>query len=128
MTGAPNPLDGRRILIVEDRYLIASELADKVRRLGARVLGPSPSVANATEILAEDTVEAALLDIDLEGELVYPLAELLDARGVPFVFVTGFDDETLPPPWRGRPSLTKPININELRRELIAVFQAFGAH
>jgi CheY-like chemotaxis protein len=109
---------GRRVLIVEDRYLIACELADAVSRLGFEVLGPAPSVAQACELLGGEAVDAALLDVNLDGELVFPVAALLAERDVPIIFLTGYDREVLPPPWRGRPSLAKPIEARALRTEL----------
>jgi DNA-binding response OmpR family regulator len=116
VTTARSP--ARRVLIVEDRYLIACELADELSRLGFEVLGPAPTVAQACELLGGETVDAALLDVNLDGELVFPVAALLEERGVPFIFLTGYDREVLPPPWRGRPSLAKPIETRALKAEL----------
>jgi len=115
---AGGPLAGRRVLIVEDRYLIASEIAEDVRGLGAEVAGPCATVAQATELVAREEVDAALLDVNLDGELVFPLADLLAAKGVPIVFLTGYDSEILPPAWRSRPQVVKPITGRELRRTL----------
>jgi DNA-binding response OmpR family regulator len=122
----PRPLAGRRVLIVEDRYLIASDVAEQVRSLGADVAGPSPSIAHAGAILDAEPVDVALLDIDLDGELVYPVAEMLDARGVPFIFLTGYDREHLPQPWRTHPRLAKPLDLRELHDELLAAAATRG--
>jgi len=119
MSQARSPLAGRRVLIVEDRYLIASEMAEQVRRLGGQVLGPSRDVASAAEIVAREPVDMALLDVSLEDEVVFPLATTLAERGVPFIFITGYDVDILPLPWRERPTLPKPINPVRLRDELI---------
>ena len=73
MTARPS-LTGRRILIVEDRYLIAAELADQIRSMGAEVAGPVSSVAEAAAILARQPIDAALLDVNLDDEMVFPLA------------------------------------------------------
>jgi CheY-like chemotaxis protein len=118
------PLAGRRVLIVEDRYLLASDVAEQVRLLGADVAGPSATVADASAILDAGPVDVALLDIDLDGELVYPVADLLAARGVPFIFVTGYDSDLLPPSWRTRPRLAKPLDTRALRDGLLSAASA----
>src|SRR5690242_9444995 len=115
----PNaPLSGERVLIVEDKYLIASEMAREVEELGGRVVGPSRSVADAKAALAEEGVDLALLDVTLDAEDVFPLASELEAAGVPFVFTTGYDGEVLPARWRERPRIAKPVNWRLLRDEL----------
>lgn len=112
------PLSGERVLIVEDKYLIASEMAREVEDLGGRVVGPSRSVADAKAALAEDGADLALLDVTLDSEDVFPLASELEAAGVPFVFTTGYDGEVLPPHWRGHPRIAKPVSRRLLRDEL----------
>lgn len=113
------PLEGRKILIVEDRYIIASEMAEHVDRLGGHVVGPSRSVAEAKRLLTGDKIDIGLLDVNLNGEMVFPLAEVMAARGVPFVFLTGYDE--LPAPWRDRPRLEKPVNSRRLEEVLVAL-------
>jgi DNA-binding response OmpR family regulator len=113
------PLAGQRVLIVEDRYLIASEMAEQIGGLGAKVLGPSRDVASAAEIVLREALDMALLDVGLDHEVVFPLAQTLAERGVPFIFLTGYDADVLPAPWRGRPTLAKPISRSRLREELL---------
>jgi CheY-like chemotaxis protein len=115
------PLEGRSILIVEDRYFIASEIASEVRRLGGRVVGPSGSVARAAALLAGQRVDLGLLDVNLEGELVFPIAEALVERGIPFIFLTGYDEANLPEGWRDRPLLEKPVSARALSEALSRV-------
>jgi len=110
-------LTGCRILIVEDRYLIATELAEEVARLGAEVIGPARDVAAALALVADQPPSLALLDVNLDGELVFPLAENLAARHARFIFLTGYDDDVLPAAWRDAPRLQKPIDPKALRRE-----------
>jgi CheY-like chemotaxis protein len=124
MESVARPLAGRRILIVEDRYLIASDLAEEVRRMGADVAGPTATVAGARAIIDAEPVDLAVLDIGLDGELVYPVADVLAARGVPFVFLTGYDGHSLPAPWRAHPRLAKPIDSRRLRDELVTAAPA----
>lgn len=112
-------LAGRRVLVVEDLYLIAAELSEQLRRMGAEVAGPAPDLAQGRALIEAGPLDAALLDVNLEGELVFPLAELLAAKRTPFIFLTGYDGDVLPPPWRDRPQLTKPVDMRDLRAGLI---------
>ncbi len=111
-------LKGRRVLVVEDRYLIALEMSEAVARMGGEAVGPWPDVRRACECVAAEKLDLALLDINLDGELSYPVAEALASRGVPFIFLTGYDDWVLPEPWRDRPQLRKPVNIRALEQQV----------
>jgi DNA-binding response OmpR family regulator len=86
-------LHGSRILVVEDEYLVALELADYLRTQGAHVIGPCHSLADALRLVARDAPDAAVLNVDINGALVGPVAEALKRRGVPFVFETGYDPD-----------------------------------
>ncbi len=107
-----------RVLVVEDESLIALELCDMLASLGWIVIGPVGSVAEAMRVLdGTAPVDVALLDVNLDGSLVYPLAERLASEGVPFVFCTGYaqlDDDR----FVGRPVVRKPINAAELLGEM----------
>jgi two-component system, response regulator PdtaR len=85
----PPPL-GRLVLVVEDELLIAMDLEQLLRRHGWRVLGPAATVAGALRLLAGETPDVALLDVNLGGEPVTPVAEELRARGVPFVLASAY--------------------------------------
>jgi CheY-like chemotaxis protein len=85
------PPDGRLVLVVEDEFLIALDLELLLRRHGWRVLGPAATVAAALRLLAGTIPDVALLDVNLGGELVTPVAEELRARGVPFVLASAYD-------------------------------------
>jgi CheY-like chemotaxis protein len=106
---AATPLRGRQILIVEDDYFIASDLAEALQELGAIVLGPSRSVKDALYLISEAAPQTAVLDIDLGHEKVYPLADVLLARGVPFIFATGYSSDALPAQYRYIPRCQKPV-------------------
>lgn len=113
------PLSGRRILAVEDEYFLADELDRELKAAGAVVLGPVPSVAAALEALASDrTPDAAVLDVNLGGQMAHPVADALLARNVPFVFMTGYDLATLPERFAGVPRLEKPIDTRVILSEL----------
>lgn len=106
-------LDGKRILVVEDEPLIAMMVEDMLAELGAQVIGPAGSLAEAL-LLAEEQIDAALLDVNLEGERVYPVAERLTVRGVPFVFATGYG--ATGNDWQGRaPTIEKPYRRTDLQ-------------
>lgn len=97
MTPTPRPLAGRRVLLVEDDYFIAIDLKSGFEAGGAEVLGPVPSVGEALALIARTAaIDAAVLDINLQDELVYPVADALHARGVPFLFATGYDPVAVP--------------------------------
>jgi two-component system, response regulator PdtaR len=89
-SGVPPP-DGRLVLVVEDEFLIALDLELLLRRHGWRVLGPAATVAAALRLLRGAMPDVALLDVNLGGELVTPVAAELRARGVPFVLASAYD-------------------------------------
>jgi two-component SAPR family response regulator len=122
-TGGPpsNPgtsLAGFNVLVVEDDYFVANELAAILREHGANVLGPVPDVAKGRAILSNSEPDCALLDVNLKGQLVFELAEELIDRGVPSVFTTGYDSSFLPPRLRKAPCLQKPIDGRDLVRTI----------
>jgi len=103
-------LGGRVILVVEDEYLIAEEAAWMLQQAGAEVLGPVGTLSGALALLKTvDRLDGAVLDINLHHETVYPLAEALDARGVPYVFLTGYDMTMLPERYQHVLQCGKPI-------------------
>lgn len=118
MSARPGILSGRRVLIVEDRYLIASALESDIIRMGGVVAGPASSVGAAHDILSAETVDLALLDVNLEGESVFPVAERLVGQDTPFLFVTGYDDWEWPATWADRPRIAKPVSARALEAKL----------
>jgi|SRR5919108_1889306 CheY-like chemotaxis protein len=103
------PLQGRRILVVEDVAILAVSLEDILTRAGAEVVGPALQLEAAERLAEEEGLSGALLDIRLNGDEIWSVAQLLERKGVPFVFCTGhFNRESLPAEWRKRPLLVKP--------------------
>ena len=98
-----------RVLVVEDEYFLADDMAQALREVGARVIGPVPSRDRALALLAEQPVDVAVLDINLKGETVYPVADALRAKGVPFVFATGYDSRAVPDGYKDVPRWEKPF-------------------
>lgn len=114
-------LQALRVLVVEDRGLIADRIALILREAGGVVIGPAATLGAGLDLARHeaDRIGAALLDIDLQGETVYPLAELLQARGAPFLFMTGYGEMAILPGWRGAPRLEKPFGA-------VALLDALG--
>ena len=117
----PRPA-GRLVLVVEDEFLIAMDLELLLQEHGWRVLGPAATVAEALRLLQGETPDVALLDINLQGELVTPVAEELRARSVPFVLASAYDGHKLGVVALAEaPSIGKPTDE---RRLLAALRQA----
>jgi DNA-binding LytR/AlgR family response regulator len=111
-------LQGRRLLIVEDEYLIAADLAGTLVNGGAEVIGPVGSVADALALISADAPDGAVLDINLGEERAYSIADELRQRGVPFVFATGYDAWVIPEAYRDIPRCEKPVDTSVLARLL----------
>ncbi|RYF36877.1 MAG: response regulator, partial [Cytophagaceae bacterium] len=112
-------LEGRRVLVVENEWLIAEELCRVLTNEGAHVIGPAASMDQALALIAECKVDAAVLDIHLgNGPNVYSLAELLQAREVPFIFATGYEALCIRPDFASVPHLIKPFVPSMISRIL----------
>jgi CheY-like chemotaxis protein len=118
-------LAGCRILIVEDNFLLAMEIEDLLARQGCVVLGPAGTINQALALLEREAApDAAVLDVDLQGRIVTPVAAALHARDVPYLLVTGYAELQLgDPALRGRPRLDKPVNDQDLLRALVQLLQ-----
>jgi DNA-binding response OmpR family regulator len=111
-------LAGKYILIAEDEYFIAADLARAIEAEGATILGPFCDLESAVAAARDSHVDIALLDIDLNGERCFPVAELLEDRAVPFLFLTGYDRTALPERFQSAPSLLKPFRTHAVLREI----------
>ena len=105
---------GKRILVVEDEFLIALDIAGALEQGGLEVIGPLGSVRDALQALEREKVDGALLDANLGGEPVGKVADALLTRRVPFAFVSGYGREQLPPQHRGVPLIGKPFTGQDL--------------
>jgi CheY-like chemotaxis protein len=105
---------GKRILVAEDEFFVALAVEETLQSLGQIVLGPFSDLAEATEVATREQVDAAILDINLRGEMVYPLANYLRQHGVPFVFTTGYTSKDLPEQFRACECLRKPVSRRTL--------------
>jgi CheY-like chemotaxis protein len=108
------PLVGRRILVVEDEAVIALSIEDALQELGCVVVGPVSKLDAVMRLAGEEALDAAVLDVNIRGAQVFPVAERLLARNIPFVLVTGYGDWALPEAFRHQPHLTKPVAVEDL--------------
>ncbi|PZU61890.1 MAG: response regulator [Brevundimonas sp.] len=114
------PLTGRRVLIVEDESLVAMLLETILEDMGCTPVGPAANIDEGVAIVRDEAdLDAALLDVNVAGRQVFPVAEALKARGVPFVFSTGYGEGGLPDEWRGNPTIQKPFTETAVRDALM---------
>jgi CheY-like chemotaxis protein len=113
-------------MVVEDEALIAMVLVDHLQELGLIAVGPFSRVADALKV--EGEVDAAILDVNLAGESVYPVADMLKARGVPFLFMTGYGSASIDPRFGDVPVLQKPIEAKTLEDMLLDRNMRFNLH
>ena len=112
-------LAGRRILVVEDDFLIGYDFAESLKGLGADVLGPVGNVDDALDLLAETMdVDGVVLDLNLGGEMSYPIADALAERSIPFVFTTGYDKAHIAERFSGVTRCEKPVEISMVMQAL----------
>jgi DNA-binding NtrC family response regulator len=109
------PLEGRRILVVEDEFLIAMEMEDTLRNLGAEVVGPFARLEPAFAAIHREELHGAILDVKLDGETTDQVAAALVSRGIPVLLTTGFESEQLPSTLQELPRLGKPFDERALR-------------
>lgn len=102
-------LAGKRVLVVEDEAYVALDLRRLLRDHGAVVVGPAPDLIAAEALLQKQEIDAAVLDVNLNGQFSYELAEALSAQGVPLMLLTGYDGWSLPDAARRHPRLAKPF-------------------
>ena len=112
----------RRILVVEDEILIGMLLEDMLGDLGYQVAAMASRIEEALTLAQEVDADAAILDVNLNGQEVYPVADILAGRGIPFVFATGYGERGLPPAHQQRPTLQKPFQQATLQRQLAGLF------
>ena len=107
-------LHGLRVFVVEDEGLIAMLIEGMFEDLGCHVVANAANVAQGLEIAANETFDFALLDVNLNGDRVFPVAQALISRQVPIAFSTGYGASGIPHELAGRPVLTKPFRLDEL--------------
>jgi CheY-like chemotaxis protein len=112
-------LQGRRVFVVEDEYVLAEDLREELERQGAEVMGPVATVDEALELLRSGPAPSmAILDINLGGEMAYPVADALRARNIPFILATGYDAQAIPKAYADVPRAEKPLEIRQVTSKL----------
>jgi PAS domain S-box-containing protein len=115
---------GNRVMIVEDEALVAMVVSESLITLGCSVVGPFSRCADAVAAIEGDEIDAAILDVNLDGEMVYPLADMLAARGIPFIFVTGYGTESIDRRFIHVPVIQKPVERHVLQRIFVPATEA----
>jgi DNA-binding response OmpR family regulator len=126
MTAPAEPADtgtGKRVLLVEDQWLIAMDLADQLRDSGYIVVGPASSLEKALALIETEAINAGLLDINLNGTMSYPAAQALARKGIAFAFLSGHTSAELHEDFRDQRLLCKPITSNELMTTVEALLR-----
>ena len=114
--GEAGDLRGRRVLVIEDDLLVAQTLCFLLEEAGADILGPIGWLDEALAFLAGDeaAVDVVVLDLNLHGTASYPIADALGLRGIPFVFLSGYDTDAVAPAYRGHRRCAKPVRLEAL--------------
>lgn len=126
MIATPKILKDKRVLIVEDELLVALMLEDFLIEFGCIPVGPYRTVAKALEALAIEAFDLAVLDVNLDGEMVYPVAYALAERHLPFLFVSGYGKEAILPGHDDWVVCTKPFKGNDLAAMLASTLDFAG--
>ena len=114
-------LSGRRILVVEDEFLVLMLTEDMLSDLGCETVAAAASIDQALAMIEDQTFDAAMLDMNLDGEKPYALADALAERGTPFLFATGYVGHDIRDAYRDRPLLKKPFRLAELEKALASL-------
>jgi two-component SAPR family response regulator len=112
-------LQGLRVAIVEDETMVAILIEDMLAELGCEVVWTAHRIGKALDLVTRTEPEAAVLDVNIAGDEVYPVAQALADRNIPFVFATGYGARGLKEFWRSRPTVQKPFQAETLSRCLL---------
>jgi DNA-binding response OmpR family regulator len=119
-------LAGLRVLVVEDDMLIAVHIEEMLQDLGCIVVGPVGKLDAAMRVADHEVLDAAILDVNIRGGNVFPVAERLRARGIPFALASGYGDWALPETFRNQLRLTKPFTAHELEAQMLLLHRGQG--
>ncbi|MCL2713589.1 MAG: response regulator [Alphaproteobacteria bacterium] len=121
MTATQHP--GSSILLVEDEVIIRLMVADMLVELGYRIAAETGDINEALRLAQSTSFDLAILDVNVNGRTILPVADLLRARGLPFIFATGYGSSSLPESYRDRPALEKPFQLEALSRTIEAALR-----
>jgi CheY-like chemotaxis protein len=111
-------LSNRKVLVVEDEMMIAMLIEDMLDEFGCKLVGPATSVPRALDLIGKEQVEIAVLDLNLDGQDTYAIADALQQKNVPFIFATGYGSTGLRQEYGNRPVLQKPFQAKDLENAL----------
>jgi CheY-like chemotaxis protein len=117
-------VSGARVLLVEDEGLVALMIEDMLEELGLKVVASAAHVKKACELATMGSFDVALLDVNLAGEFVFPVARILRDRRIPFLFSTGYGGPALDEEFSTAPAIGKPFSIEQLNEKLRALLTA----
>jgi DNA-binding LytR/AlgR family response regulator len=117
------PLNGLRLLVVEDQFFVAMEVTDLISSLGAEVIGPYSLLNQALDAVQRQAIDGGVLDVKLDSEKSYPIADVLMDSGRPVLLVTGGDPEGIPEKYRALPCLLKPFDRIRFQKMAGEVFR-----
>jgi DNA-binding response OmpR family regulator len=123
---APQPLGGS-VFLVEDEVMIRMMVADMLEELGYRVVAEAGEIGEAMKLAQTADFDIAILDVNVNGKVISPVAELISARNRPFIFATGYGSSGLPEEFRDRPALQKPFQLETLARMIDAALKSQAA-
>ena len=119
------PLAGRRVLVIEDEYVLADDIARALRELGARVVGPVGELAEAASLVESDImIDGAVVDINLRSDMIFPVVRILRARKVPVLFTTGYDRKSIDAEFHDVRLWEKPLDIPAMARDLAGMIES----
>ena len=111
-------LSNRKVLVVEDEMIIAMLIEDMLDEFGCKLVGPATNVPRALELIAKESIDVAVLDLNLDGKDTYAIADALQRKNVPFIFATGYGSAGLRQEYGNRPVLQKPFQARDLSTAL----------
>jgi CheY-like chemotaxis protein len=126
MTSDEAPNSGKRVLVVEDELMIRMLLQDMLTDLGYTLAGEAGRIDEALQLARDAEFDFAILDVNLNGQPITPVVEVLVERKLPFVFATGYGQRGVPEPYRTTPTLQKPFQMDALEKTLKQIAPAAG--
>lgn len=118
------PLPGSSVFLVEDEVMIRMMVADMLEELGYRVAAEAGEINEALKLAQSTEFDFAILDVNVNGKVISPVAELIQARNLPFIFATGYGSSGLPEEYRDRPALQKPFQLETLARVIATTMKS----
>jgi CheY-like chemotaxis protein len=117
-------LSGRSVFLVEDEVMIRMMVADMLEELGYRVAAEAGDINEAMRLAQATEFDIAILDVNVNGKVISPVADVIKAKGCPFIFATGYGSSGLPEQYRDRPALQKPFQLETLAQVIASTMKS----